>query len=146
MHDGQEMSFTERMVLRDYAFLERLQPSERHVTKWNFATLATTVWQFLLAFTILNAICLALRQILPEELNPLTAPAAFTTVVLVSLIAHIGIRVDHVARRFKHERPALVDYFSSAREQRKWWITTTSIVPMCVLNGVLLSAFFMADG
>jgi hypothetical protein len=146
MLDSQKMNFTERMVLRDYAFLERLQRREAHVTNWNFATLATTVWQFILAFTLLNALCVALRDVLPENLNPLTASASFTTVILVSLIAVIGIRVDHVTRRFKHARPAIVDWFSSARERKKWWLTTLSIVPMCVLNGAILSTFFTTNG
>jgi hypothetical protein len=140
--EPRRIGFTERMVLRDYAFLERLQGRDSHAANWNFAVISTTFWQSLVAFAILNSVSLALRHYLPSSVNPLTASNAVMTVVFVAMVASVGIRVEYIARHFKHARPEIIDRFRTSEEMRKWWLTTLSIIPILGANALLLTVFF----
>jgi hypothetical protein len=136
------MKFLERMLLRDYAVIERIQPRQTHGSNLQFAALATSAWVFLVAMTAVSLTCLILREHIPSGLNLLSAPMPVAVLEIFLVMTAVGVYVDRIADRYKSERPETVDKFKARDEVTKWWLTTISIFPIVGVDALVLMKFF----
>src|SRR5690349_5435193 len=118
------MKMLERMLLRDYAFVEKMGKRQSHSLKLNFACLATSCTVFVLGFTVLNLVSVLLRDYIPPTLNPLSSSKPVTLIELGIIMSAVSIWVDRTAKPFSASRPQIVDEFHVRAEMTKWWLIT----------------------
>lgn len=133
------------MLLRDYAFVEKIGKKQSHSVKLNFACLAASGTVFVLGFTALNAVSVLLRDYIPAALNPLSSSKPVALIELGLIMAAASIWVDRTAKPFSTSRPQIVDDFHARAEMTNWWLVTLSILPAMVVNALLLMKFFGED-
>jgi uncharacterized membrane-anchored protein len=136
------MHFLERMFLRDYAVIERIQTKQTYKTNLHFAALSTSVWLFAVVMTFVNLISLVFRAYIPTSLNLLSASMPVALVEISIIVFGTGMYVDRIANRHKSNRPSIVDGYKSRKELFIWWVTTLSIFPIAAINAVILARFF----
>lgn len=133
------MDFTTRMFLRDYAFIEALHGKRSHEATFQYALLATSAWMTLLVVVVLTIVCVALQGVIPDAIQPWSAPYWVVALECVLVVGLVGAYVDRKVEPLRENgRPTGVDQFNTAAERLKWWATTLSAVPLAAVLGVLL--------
>jgi len=61
------VGFFIRMFLRDYAFIETMYKDRSHRANCEFAAISMGAWVIALAFTLVAAACLLLRDVIPPN-------------------------------------------------------------------------------
>ena len=61
------MDFFTRMFLRDYAFMETLYKNRSHHSNCELAAISVGAWVVALCFTLVAAVCLVLRDVIPPS-------------------------------------------------------------------------------
>jgi hypothetical protein len=135
------MDFFTRMFLRDYAFVETLHKNSSHHTNFEFASLSTSAWVVSVAYALAAVACLLLRDVIPHQLNPATAPKPVIFVECIVVAFGGGWFVDTKARPFRSARPKNIDDFKTPKERFKWWLTALSIVPLVAIFAGALMIF-----
>ncbi len=132
------LNFFHRMLLRDYAFIEKVQKRQPHHVNLNFAEIAAGGWMFLSAMTLLTAFFWLLDDFIPSSINIARATGLVRFAEIAAVVVAVSMFVSRIARPYRAARPAEVDEFATVEEQRKWWITTLSVVPIVVTWGFLI--------
>lgn len=127
------------MFLRDYAFIETLHENASHRTNCEFAVISMGGWVVLVEFTLVSAACLLFRDVIPPQLNLVTASKPVMLIECLAIVLSAAWFVESKARPFRATRPDNIDEFKTPPERLKWWLTVLSIVPItAALAGIFM--------
>ncbi len=137
---GKNHGFITRIFLRDCAFQMRLYKNRNDRWIWRSANYSTST--SLVAFVLFVFICcaIALRGVLPETINPLTASKTVTHVEFLVLGFSVIFYVEFVTKRFKDNVSAARQY-TSGMDRIKWWLTTLITIGCAAGIGAVVVLF-----
>jgi hypothetical protein len=132
--------YLDRMLLRDYAFLERIQKKSSHSALLTFATISTSSLVSLVMLTAINLAACGIHYYSPQFSIGAKSSRPLLLSIIVIVVAAVELLVGRLASKYSGARPNLVDGFSTSRERTKWWLSVLSIPFLFLLNGQILLA------
>ena len=132
--------FITRIFLRDCAFFMKLYKSRNDRWIWHNANYSTSASLVAFVLFVFNCCAIALRGVLPETINPLTASETVILVEYLVLGFSMIFYVEFVTKRFKDNVSAARQY-TSGMDRIKWWLTALITIGCVVGIGVVVVLF-----